>query len=358
MPVIDVALRERSYAVHIGSGLLGNPGAWSDSLADAPVVIVTNDRVGPLYLDRLRRTLAGFDLRQVVLPDGESHKTVATWSGLMDTLLQEGLGRDACLVALGGGVIGDVCGFAAATYMRGVRCVQAPTTLLAQVDAAVGGKTGVNHPRGKNLIGAFHQPHAVIADIDCLSTLPAREYRAGLAEVVKYGAIRDANMLAEIEARPQALIDRETAVLERQVAASVRHKAEVVARDELEAGERALLNFGHTFGHALEAMTGYRRFLHGEAVAIGMVVAATLSEARRLCRAGAAERLSRLLEALGLPVRIPGDIDTGAMMAHMQLDKKNVAGERRLVLLEAVGRAVVDAGSTGAQVAAAIDACR
>lgn len=358
MQRIDVALNERAYPVWIGSGLLAARDHWTPFLPDAPVVVVSNDVVAPLYLAQLQTTLAAAELHSLVLPDGEVHKTFDNWRRTLDFLVDIGAGRDACLVALGGGVIGDLCGFAAASYMRGVRFIQAPTTLLAQVDASVGGKTGINHPAGKNLVGAFHQPAAVIADTATLSTLPEREYRAGLAEVVKYGAIRDMAFLEWLERQAEALSQREPDAITRCVIESVRHKAAVVAEDEREAGARALLNFGHSFGHALETLTHYETFLHGEAVAIGMVTAARLSEQRGLCEPGAADRLATLLASLGLPVHMPESIETSQMLTCMQRDKKNEARRQRLVVLDAIGRARVDADSSKQDIARAIDACR
>ena len=348
----------RAYPVWVGRGLLGDPQRWDEALADGAVAVVSNEVVAPLYLETVLDALGDRTVTTLVLADGERHKTLGTWQRILDHLAESGCRRDTTVVALGGGVVGDMAGFAAASWMRGVRCVQAPTTLLAQVDASVGGKTGVNHPSGKNLVGAFHQPATVLADVSTLETLPAREYRAGLAEVVKYGAIRDAAFLETLETSVEALARRDEALLEAVVERSVRNKAEVVAADERERGERALLNFGHSFAHALETATGYERYLHGEAVAIGMVVAARLSEARGLCDPGIADRLERLLSALGLPVRMPGDIASAEMLERMSLDKKAVASGLRLVLLEAPGRALVVGGSAGEDIRAAIDACR
>jgi len=358
MPRVDVELGGRSYPVLVDEGIIGQASSWSPFLGCGLIVIVSNEVVAPLYLQRVESALGGRPFRHLVLPDGEATKDVSAWSRVIDFLVAEQAGRDACLIALGGGVIGDLCGFAAATYMRGIRFIQAPTTLLAQVDASVGGKTGVNHPRGKNLIGAFHQPAAVLADTACLRTLPEREFRAGLAEVVKYGAICDASLLTYLEQHTEALLRVEPEATSRVVLESVRHKADIVARDEFESGVRAILNFGHSFAHALETLTAYRRYLHGEAVAIGMIVAARLSEQRGLCPPGMAERLASLEDALGLPVRIPDDLSTREVLECMLLDKKNLAGRRRLILLRGPGEAVVDEASTDAEIAAAIDACR
>ncbi len=277
----------------------------------------------------------------LLLPAGEAHKTVANWQRVIDELVDMRAQRDATVVALGGGVIGDLAGFAAASYMRGIRIIQMPTTLLAQVDAAVGGKTGVNHASGKNLIGAFHQPAAVVADIDTLGSLDERDYRAGLAEVIKYGAIRDEGFFSWLESRSAALKARMPDALLEAVHASVGHKCAVVSADELESGQRALLNFGHSFGHALETITDYRRYRHGEAVAVGMVIAARLSELLGRLRVGSSDRLVHLLESLDLPVRLPADIDREQMLSLMRLDKKNRADHIRLILLDAIGEASI-----------------
>lgn len=358
MQSIEVPLNGRSYPVLVGPGLLAAASTWCDLVPAAPLVIVTNDKVAPLYLERLKDALSDHTVHEFVLPDGEASKNRDNWFRIIEFLAGIEAGRDTCLIALGGGVIGDLCGFAAATWMRGIDFIQAPTTLLAQVDAAVGGKVAINIAAGKNLVGAFHQPRAVFADTDTLATLPEREYRAGLAEVVKYGAIRDAGFIADLETMTDDLRAREAGALADIIARSVQHKADIVAADEREAGQRAILNFGHSFGHALEAVTGYEAFLHGEAVAIGMVIAASLSELRGLCPTGTAQRLERLLKALQLPVRIPPNIATDDLLERMRLDKKNRAGQQRLVLLEAPGHAVVDSDSPESMIRAAIEACR
>lgn len=324
----------------IGAGLAADAALWRRILTGR-VLIVTDANVAALHLDRVVAAMTEFAPETLVLEPGEPAKTASAWLAIVERLAEIGAQRDATVVALGGGVVGDLAGFAAASYMRGIRVVQAPTTLLAQVDAAIGGKTGFNLAAGKNLVGAFHQPAAVVIDVELLATLDAREYRAGLAEVVKYGCIRSSAMLNRLGSRVDALNARQPGTLADIVAESVRHKVEVVEADEREAGQRALLNFGHTFGHALETATGYRRFLHGEAVAIGMCLAARFSAALGLLPTDAAERLERLLEALGLPTAAPDDIAAGRLIELMQLDKKNRAGRLRLVLLEAEGRAVV-----------------
>ena len=337
---VDVALGARGYPIRIGRGLLADAASWRDAIRGRHVLVVTNDVVAPLYLARVQAGLDGCTHAALVLPDGEAHKMLANVAQVFDALAALGATRDATILALGGGVIGDLAGFAAACWMRGIDFVQMPTTLLAMVDSSVGGKTGVNLPAGKNLVGAFHQPRAVIADTDTLATLPGREYRAGLAEVVKYGAIGDAAFFAWLEAHADALNARDTTTLAEAIAASCRHKAGVVARDEHEHGERALLNFGHTFGHALETETGYGTLLHGEAIAIGMVQAARLSTDLGLAPSADGERLAALLMALGLPVT-PPHCDADRLIAHMRLDKKNLAGRLRLILWRGIGRAEI-----------------
>jgi 3-dehydroquinate synthase len=340
---IAVDLGPRSYAVDIGRGLLTDHARLRTLLGGRQVLVVSNLVVAPLYLPRIEPALAGLRVAVEILPDGEQHKTLDSAARLFSALAALGAQRDATLVALGGGVIGDLAGFAAACWMRGVPFVQLPTTLLAQVDASVGGKTAVNLPEGKNLVGAFHQPRAVLCDIDTLATLPPREYRAGLAEVVKYGAIRDADFFAWIEAHAEALAARDPEALVEAVARSVAHKAAVVAADEREAGERALLNFGHTFGHALEAAGGYRELLHGEAVAVGMLQAARLSAALGMSDQAAAERLAALLSRLGLATQPPAH-DPRVLLGHMRLDKKALSDRLRLILWRGVGRAEVVEG--------------
>jgi len=346
MKTINVELAANAYPVYLGRGLLSDAPLWRRHLGEGKVLVVSNDTVAPLYLDTLRPVLEGLQAELHIIPDGEQYKTVETWYGILDKLVQMKARRDASLIALGGGVVGDITGFAAACYMRGIRFLQAPTTLLAQVDASVGGKTGINHVQGKNLVGAFHQPAAVFIDSATLDTLPRREFSAGLAEVIKYGAIRDGEFFDWLDSRAVAIGAREPQALEHLISRSVMNKAEIVARDEKESGLRALLNFGHSFGHALEAETGYERFLHGEAVAIGMVVAAWLSESRGLCAAGTADRLADLLRRCGLPVHIPTDVPVEGLAGALELDKKAVASGLRLILLDAIGAARIDERST------------
>lgn len=355
MKTINVDLAENSYPVYLGRNLLANPMAWKKHLGTGDVLVVSNDLVAPLHLDALVEGLEGKSYEIHIIPDGEAHKTVETWSGIIDRLVGMQARRDASLVALGGGVVGDITGFAAASYMRGVRFLQAPTTLLAQVDASVGGKTGVNHVKGKNLIGAFHQPATVVIDTQTLSTLPAREFSAGMAEVVKYGAINDPEFLSWLESNSERINARENEALDYLIQRSVLNKADIVRQDEKEAGIRALLNFGHSFGHALEAETAYERFLHGEAVAIGMVVAARLSENRDLCARGAAERLAAILREFSLPVSIPGDISLDGLLNALQLDKKALARGLRLILIDALGQARVDESSSPGEIERALE---
>ncbi len=350
MTTVDVALGARSYPIHIGPGLLDEPSRWRDAIGGHHVLVVSNATVAPLYLARIEAALGGLHHASVVLPDGEQHKTFDHVAHVLDALAGLGASRDATVVALGGGVIGDLAGFAAACWMRGIAFVQVPTTLLAMVDSSVGGKTGVNLPAGKNLVGAFHQPRAVVIDTATLDTLPPREYLAGLAEVVKYGAIGDAAFFAWLEEHAEALLAREPAAVIRAIAESCRYKAGVVARDEREDGERALLNFGHTFGHAIESEAGYGTFLHGEAVGIGMLLAARLSADLDRAPAADADRLERLLERLGLPTHVPDDLDAEALLARMRLDKKAVSGHLRLILWRALGAADIVGGVADAAI--------
>jgi 3-dehydroquinate synthase len=339
---LRVELGSRSYPIHIGAGLLGRAGLYAPDPRRA-VAIVTNDVVGPLYVARVRRALeaAGARVTEVLVPDGEEAKRWPTLDRVFDALLQARLGRDALIVALGGGVIGDLAGFAAAVYQRGVDFVQVPTTLLAQVDSSVGGKTAINHARGKNMIGAFHQPKAVITDIATLDTLPERELRAGLAEVIKHGIALDAPFFGWLENNIGLLLAREPAALIHAVRRSCELKAAIVAQDEREAGARALLNLGHTFGHAIEAATGFGPWLHGEAVAAGMVIAADLSARGGSLPRPDVERIAALVSRAGLPTRAP-EIAPDRWRELMAVDKKAVGGRTRFVLLDGIGRARLD----------------
>lgn len=341
---VHVELGSRRYPISIGAGLLEDPSRLRATLGGRHVLLLSDANVAPHYAARVQAALADYQHQLLVLPAGEAEKTLQRFAEVMERLASMGASRDATLVALGGGVIGDLGGFAAACWMRGIRFVQVPTTLLAMVDSSVGGKTAVDLPQGKNLVGAFHQPAAVLIDTDTLATLPDRELRAGLAEVVKYGAIFDAGFFAWLEANSQALLARDPGVLAEAIAASCRHKAAVVARDETEQGERALLNFGHTFGHALETEVGYHDLLHGEAVSIGMLCAADLSTRLGLAPEADGLRLAALLDALGLPTGVPGTLAPERLLAHMRLDKKNLSGALRLILWRGVGAAEILGG--------------
>lgn len=338
---LEVALGERSYPIYIGSGLIADPASYGPHLAGPQVLIVSNTTVAPLYLDQVRRALAGRQVREVVLPDGEQYKTLEIWNRIFDALLAHRFGRDCTLVALGGGVIGDMAGFAAACYQRGVDFIQVPTTLLAQVDSSVGGKTGVNHALGKNMVGAFHQPRAVVADTGTLATLPDRELSAGIAEVYKYGLIRDPAFFDWIEGNIGALLDRDSAALAEAIERSCRNKAQVVGTDERESGERALLNLGHTFGHAIETGTGYGAWLHGEAIAAGMCMAADLSRRLGWIETRDLERIRALTLAARLPTSPPPGLGPERFMELMAVDKKVLGGRLRLILLRGIGDAVV-----------------
>jgi len=340
MPGLELNHATGCCRIHLERGLLDKPELWRDHLSGT-VLVVTDQTVAGHYLKRLLNTVAEFGPAELILPPGEQNKTLEQWHAIVEKLAAIGAQRDATVVALGGGVIGDLAGFAAASYMRGIRIVQVPTTLLAQVDAAIGGKTGFNLAAGKNLVGAFHQPKAVMVDVETLATLDQRDFLAGLAEVVKYGAIRDAEFIGWLEDNAGALLERRADVLESAVARATAHKVEVVEADEREAGQRALLNFGHTFGHAIETATGYSRYLHGEAVAIGMHLAASLSARLGMISGQESRRLSRLLGALELPTMPPRDIEPATLLDHMRLDKKNRAGRIRLILLAALGAGTI-----------------
>ena len=342
MRTITVALEGRAYPIHIGEDLLSQSGLFQPHMPQRRVAVVTNTTVGALYLDRLQASLrnAGAEVIPVVLPDGEEHKNWGTLNKIYDALLSNRLERKSAIIALGGGVVGDVAGFAAATYQRGVPFIQVPTTLLAQVDSSVGGKTAINHPLGKNMIGAFYQPQMVLADTKMLVTLPARELSAGLAEVIKYGLIMDPPFLEWLEANMEKLMARDPEALAHAVTRSCENKAVVVAADEREGGQRALLNLGHTFGHAIEAGLGFGVWLHGEAVAGGTMMAARLSERMGLLGAGDVQRIARLFARASLPVDAPtlGEDRYLELMGH---DKKVENGRLRLVLLESLGKAFV-----------------
>lgn len=357
MRELAVDLGERSYPIFIGSGVLTAHELLLPHLEQPRAVLVTNETVAPLYLERVTTMLERHAVRvdSVVLPDGEQYKNWQTLEKVYDTLVDTRAERATTLIALGGGVIGDMTGFAAATWQRGAPFVQMPTTLLAQVDSSVGGKTAINHPRGKNMIRAFHQPRAVLIDTDTLATLPLRELRAGLAEVIKYGLIRDAAFFDWLEGHMEALLALEPEPVAFAIERSCRNKAEVVAADETERGERALLNLGHTFGHAIETGTGYVDWLHGEAVAVGMLMAAEVSLRLGWIDEGELARIEGLLIRAGLPVQGPG-LPVDEMLHWMAGDKKVSGGRLRLVLLQGIGKAVVTADVAPSVLRAAIEA--
>jgi 3-dehydroquinate synthase len=342
METLRVELGSRSYPILIGQGLLGERALFAQHPPARDLLVVSNTVVAPLYLSSLEATLKPRRVVAVILPDGESHKTLANVARILDVLIANRFGRDCAVIALGGGVVGDMAGFAAATYQRGVAFVQVPTTLLAQVDSSVGGKTGVNHPGGKNMIGAFHQPVAVVADTGTLSTLPPRELRAGLAEVIKYGLICDAGFFAWLEAHMDALLAGDAAALAYVIRRSCEIKAEIVGRDEREQGDRALLNLGHTFGHAVESATGYKEWLHGEAIGAGLVMAAGMSRESGHLTAEELDRVTRLVARAGLPTHV-SNVKPDVALDLMRIDKKVKAGRIRLVLMRGIGSAFVTA---------------
>lgn len=359
MERLTVTLGERSYPIIIAAGLFNDPASFLPLLAGDQVMLVTNETLAPLYLGKVRAILeqTGVKVDSVILPDGEQYKSLAVIDTVFTALLQKPHGRDTTLIALGGGVVGDLTGFAAASYQRGVRFIQVPTTLLSQVDSSVGGKTAVNHPLGKNMIGAFWQPVSVVVDLDCLQSLPARELASGLAEVIKYGIILDAAFFGWLEEHMDALL----ALDEKAMAYCIRRccelKAEVVAADERETGLRALLNLGHTFGHAIEAEMGYGNWLHGEAVAVGMVMAARASERLGQFTAAETQRIITLLQRAGLPVNGPQQMPAQAYLPHMMRDKKVLAGQLRLVLPLEIGKSEVRSGVSHEVVLGAIADC-
>ncbi|EAR5800116.1 3-dehydroquinate synthase [Salmonella enterica] len=360
MERITVTLGERSYPITIAAGLFNEPASFLPLKSGDQVMLVTNETLAPLYLDKVRGVLqrAGVNVDSVILPDGERYKSLTVLDTVFTALLKKPHGRDTTLVALGGGVIGDLTGFAAASYQRGVRFIQVPTTLLSQVDSSVGGKTAVNHPLGKNMIGAFYQPASVVVDLDCLKTLPARELASGLAEVIKYGIILDADFFTWLEGNLDALLRLDGPAMAYCIRRCCELKAEVVAADEREAGLRALLNLGHTFGHAIEAEMGYGNWLHGEAVAAGMVMAACTSERLGQFSSADTRRIIALLRRAGLPVNGPREMSAQAYLPHMLRDKKVLAGELRLVLPLAIGKSEVRGGVSHEVVLSAIADCQ
>lgn len=341
MITLNVDLGDRSYPIYIGEDLLTQPDLVAPFVKGTQVMLVTNTTIAPLYLAQCEQLFAGFEVASVILPDGEQYKDLATMNLVFDELIKRKFDRRCTLVALGGGVIGDLTGFAAAAYQRGVNFIQIPTTLLAQVDSSVGGKTGVNHPQGKNMIGAFHQPQAVIIDIKTLNTLEDRQLSAGLAEVIKYGLIRDLEFYHWLEENLADLLNRDPAKLAYAIERSCQNKAEVVAADETEQGQRALLNLGHTFGHAIEAAMGYGNWLHGEAISAGMLQAAYMSMLLGDLAAEDVERIRRIFTHANLPVYPPKDMTNDEFLHFMAGDKKVQAGKLRLVLMKKIGEAYV-----------------
>ncbi len=359
MFTLEVSLAQRSYPIHIGRNFFGESNELAKTIRARQILLVTDTNVATLYLSRVlhyfRTHCAEKSISHLVIEVGESQKTLANAEQIWNQLAAMKASRDVSLIALGGGVIGDLVGFAAASWMRGVAYIQIPTTLLAQVDSSVGGKTGVNLPTGKNLIGAFHQPLAVFADIETLSTLPAREYRAGLAEVVKYGAIVDADFFTWLETNVAELMAREPKALAYAIERSCAHKASIVARDEFEHGDRAWLNFGHTFGHAIETATQYSRFLHGEAVGIGMMLALRLSHRLNEIERSELNRMQNLLAQMKLPCDLGEQVERDKLLPLMQLDKKNLSGNLRLILLDRIGQARIRSDIDDADIAAVIE---
>ncbi|WP_421199312.1 3-dehydroquinate synthase [Aeromonas enteropelogenes] len=358
MERLKVELGERSYPIEIAAGLLQRPEVLASAIKGKRVMIVTNTVVAPLYLERVSALLSDFQVEHLILPDGEAYKNLVTFEQIMSALLETNHGRDTTLIALGGGVIGDVVGFAAASYQRGIPFIQIPTTLLSQVDSSVGGKTAVNHPLGKNMIGAFYQPRQVIIDTECLSTLPAREFAAGMAEVIKYGIIWDADFFSWLEQNMTRLQRLDPAALSYAIKRCCEIKADVVGQDETEQGVRALLNLGHTFGHAIEAEQGYGNWLHGEAVAAGTMLAADTALARGEMTESQVACVRALLLAANLPIKAPAEMDFAAFIRHMRRDKKVLEGKLRLVLPVGIGHAQVVADVSDAELLAVIESGR
>ncbi|WP_025732449.1 3-dehydroquinate synthase [Carnimonas nigrificans] len=342
MQTLTVELGSRSYPIHAGAGLIEAPELYTRHFAGRQVMIVTNETIASLYLDRLKAQLGDYQVAEVILPDGEQYKSIEYLEKIWDALMAAGFNRRATIIALGGGVVGDMAGFAAASYQRGIGFIQMPTTLLSQVDSSVGGKTGVNHPRGKNMIGAFWQPRAVIIDTDTLTTLDQRQLSAGLAEVIKYGFIRDSDFLTWLESHMDELLALDIAALDHAIITSCRIKAEIVAEDETEQNVRALLNLGHTFGHAIETHQGYGNWLHGEAISTGMAMAARWSQQCGDISEDDAQRVERVLGAAHLPIKAPTNMSAERFIELMKHDKKVLDGGIRLVLLESLGKARVE----------------
>jgi len=341
MQTLTVNLGDRSYPIYLGKGILSQTGEFMKRAGcGVKVGVVTNPTVKKLYFETLQKVLrsAGYSVTAILVPDGEEHKSIKSLSAIYDQLIRERFERSSSLIALGGGVVGDLAGFAAATFLRGIPYIQIPTTLLAQVDASVGGKTAINHPEGKNLIGAFYQPKLVVVDVSVLQTLPKRELAAGLAEVIKYGIIQDPELFSLLEDDLENLLGLDQEILEKAIAASCAIKARVVEKDEREDDFRAILNFGHTIGHALESQTGYERLLHGEAVAIGMAKAATISAGEGYCDDASLKRIHHLIERTGLPTELPSYISLEELVKRMEVDKKSLAGKIKFVLCAGIGK--------------------
>ncbi|MFD2165487.1 3-dehydroquinate synthase [Thalassotalea euphylliae] len=341
MTTLHVDLDDRSYPIYIEQGLLSQSSLIAQHIKNKRVCIISNEVVFPLYGESLINSLQNFDIDSVILRDGEQEKSLANFDGIMTHLLEKGHGRDTTIIALGGGVIGDISGFAAACYQRGIDFIQVPTTLLSQVDSSVGGKTAINHPLGKNMVGAFYQPNAVIVDLNTLITLPPREFAAGMAEVIKYGILGDAEFFEWLEQNKESIKAKDFDTLAYVIARCCQCKADIVSEDEKEAGKRALLNLGHTFGHAIEAEMGYGKWLHGEAVATGMVLASTLSKYRELLSASELRRIIDLITYFDLPTSSPESMACTEYVKHMKRDKKNLGGLMRFVLPEGIGQSHV-----------------
>jgi 3-dehydroquinate synthase len=350
MQTLTVNLGDRSYSIHVGDGILSEAGDFLQQAGlRGKVAVITNPTVAQLYLDPVHESLTrtGFDVIPVLIPDGEEHKNLGSLSTIYDRLIADRFERRSCVLALGGGVVGDLAGFAAATFLRGIAYVQVPTTLLAQVDSSVGGKTGVNHHDGKNLIGAFHQPRLVLIDVAVLQSLPRREFIAGLAEVIKYGVIEDPALFKVLEEKMSKLMDQDRDLLSQVIATSCAIKAKVVEKDEREDDYRAVLNFGHTIGHALEAATEYQKYLHGEAVGIGMAQAAAISVQQGFCDQRSLERIRKLIKKAGLPLEIPRDVSMQNLVQSMEVDKKSAGGKIRFVMCAGIGKTGFHALSPG-----------
>lgn len=358
MKTLTVELGDRSYPIYIGQDLINRPELYSQHIRGKQVLIVTNTTIAPLYLDTIKNALGSYSVEEVILPDGEEYKTLQTLDLIMTALLEKRLDRSVTLIALGGGVIGDMAGFAASCYQRGVDFIQVPTTLLSQVDSSVGGKTAVNHPLGKNMIGAFYQPRCVIADIDTLNTLDDQQLSAGLAEVIKYGILGNETFFEWQEENMSDLIGRVPEKLIYAVERSCQDKADIVAQDERESGIRALLNLGHTFGHAIEAGMGYGKWLHGEAVAAGMAMAMDLSERSGWVSKEESQRVINLIEAANLPTKAPQELSAERMLELMSVDKKASQGMIRLILAKSIGESVMTADYDQKLLMETLETCR